>query len=412
MTTIALTNLTLIDGTGQDPLKNAAVLIEDDRIKKIVHENHDKFPEDTDIIDCRGQYLLPGLIDCHVHMGSIDTSIVEQHRQNFPSYSLLRNLKTIEETLYQGFTTVRDCGGSDPGLRRGLEENLISGPRILVSGQILSQTGGHGDFRLQTEKHRLVPFSGGVGSGIYDGVDEVRKGAREQLRQGVDFIKVMAGGGVASPADEVTHSQYSPEELRAAVYEAESAGTYVAAHCYCDRSIINCARAGVRTIEHGNLMTPPGAEAMKEAGAHFVPTLTTYEMMGLLSKEIGLSADTLRKNKIVIKKAYESIEIARNHHLKIGCGSDLLGQLQVYKVKMLGFMARVLGEMGAIVAATKTNAEIIGMEDEIGTVETGKLADMIMVNSNPLKDISVFENYTENITMIIKGGKIHKNTLG
>ncbi len=409
MSTTVLSNLNLIDGTGNGVLEHATVTIKNRCIVKI-SQTHPKAHHDH-IIDCRGQFLLPGLIDSHVHMGSIDASIVEQHRRNFPSYSLLRNLKIIKETLDQGFTTVRDCGGVDPGLKKGLQENLIPGPRIFVSGQILSQTGGHGDFRLPTERHTLIPFDGGVGSGIYDGVDEVRKAVREQLRQGVDFIKLMAGGGVTSPADEVTHSQYSPEELRVAVYEAESAGTYVAAHCYCDRSIINCAEAGVKTIEHGNLMTKKGAEAMKKADAYFVPTVAAYEMLDKYKKKLGLSAETIRKNAIVIEKAYKSIEVAKEYGLKIGCGSDLLGQLQANKGKTLSFMAQVLGEMGAIVAATKSNAEIIGIDDKLGTIEVGKLADLVLINSNPLKNINVFEDFQNNLTLIVKGGEIYKNLL-
>lgn len=411
MKTTILTNLTLIDGTGQDPLENATVAVEDGRIKEILQGSPTATPSSADLIDCRGQFLLPGLIDAHVHLGSTEASIVEQHRRNFPSYSLLKSLKIIKETLAQGFTTVRDCGGADPGLRQALNEGLIPGPRAFVCGTILSQTGGHGDFRLPTESHIPVPYMGGVGCAIYDGVDEVRKGVRQQLRQGVDFIKLMAGGGVASPSDEITNSQYSPEELRVAVFEAESAGTYVAAHCYSDRSIVNCAEAGVRTIEHGNLMTEVGANAMKKAGAYLVPTLVTYEMMLRQGKELALPAFTVRKNVLALEKAYEALDIALKLGIKIGSGSDLLGPMQVNKGQELALQARVLGPMGALVATTKTNAEILGAEEYLGTIEEGKIADMLLVNSDPLKDLSIFIDYQNNISLIIQGGAVYKNLL-
>jgi len=411
MDTKILKNLTLIDGTGREPVENAVVVIENDTIKEVAEGSAGTVPSSAEVIDCRGRYLLPGLIDGHVHLGSTEPSIVEQHRRNFPSYSLLKSLKIIRETLDQGFTTVRDCGGADAGLRQALAEGLIPGPRLFVSGTILSQTGGHGDFRLPTEPHIPVPYMGGVGSAIYDGVDEVRRGVRSQLRQGVDFIKVMAGGGVASPSDEVTNSQYSPEELRVAVYEAESAGTYVAAHCYSDRSIINCAEAGVKTIEHGNLLTEAGGKAMQEAGSYLVPTLITYEMMRRLGDELNLPDFTRRKNVIVLERGYEAIGIAVKMGIKVGSGSDLLGPMQVHKGKTIGLQARILGPMGAIVATTLTNAQILGVEDSLGSIEAGKLADVILLNGDPLKDLSVLEDYQNNISLIIKGGEVYKNIL-
>lgn len=411
MNTTVLTHLTLIDGTGADPIENAGVVIEGDRIKEVLAGKPTGLPPSAEVLDCRGHHLLPGLIDAHVHLGSVASSIVEQHRRYLPSLSLIKSLRVIKETLDQGFTTVRDCGGADAGLRQALAEGLIPGPRIFVCGRILSQTGGHGDFRMPAETHAPVEGIGGVATGIYDGVDSVRRGAREQLRQGVDFIKVMAGGGVASPADEITHSQYSTDELRAAVFEAESAGKYVAAHCYADRSIILCAEAGIRTIEHGNLMTEAGAMAMKRAGAYLVPTMVTYEVMARDGKTLGLPDFSVRKNVLALERAEHALAVAKQTGIKIGSGSDLLGPMQVHKGEELALQARVLGPMGAIVATTRTNAEIIGRSADLGTVEAGKLADLILVNTDPLKQINVFQNHHENITLIIQGGRIYKNIL-
>lgn len=411
MSTTILQHLTLIDGTGAEPKENARVVIENGRIREVLEGTGEGLPPSAERIDCRGQFLLPGLIDAHVHLGAVEPTIVEQQRRCFPSYMLLKSLKIIRETLEQGFTTVRDCGGADAGLRQALAEGLIPGPRLFICGRILSQTGGHGDFRLASEFHAPREADAGVATGIYDGVDEVRRAAREQLRRGADFLKVMAGGGVASPADEITHSQYSPEELRAVAFEAESAGKYVAAHCYADRSIVLCAEAGIRTIEHGNLMTEVGAEAMRRAGCYLVPTMVTYEAMAREGKKYGLPDFTARKNVLALERAEQSLREALRFGVKIGSGSDLLGPMQGFKGEELALQARVLGPMGAIVAATRTNAEILGWEREIGTVEAGKRADLIVVNADPLKDIRVFQNYRETITLIMQEGRVYKNIL-
>ncbi|MCJ7830687.1 MAG: amidohydrolase family protein, partial [Desulfobacterales bacterium] len=251
--TLVLKNTTLIDGTGADPAEGATVVVEGNRIKEVLSGGPGTLPAGARVLDCRGQTLLPGLIDAHVHMCAVEADLTELKRRSYPSMAAIRTLKVLEESLAQGFTTVRDCGGADPGFRIAVAQGLIPGPRLLVAGKGLSQTGGHGDGRLPTEVWAPVKYPIGMGGTVVDGVDPCRQAAREQLRQGVDFVKVMAGGGCMSPADEIDTTQYSLDELRAIVFEAEAAGTYVAAHCYSDQSIINSVEAGIRTIEHGNL---------------------------------------------------------------------------------------------------------------------------------------------------------------
>ena len=406
-----LTNATIIDCTGSDPRPNGWVIIDDDRIEEVGAGSPGAVSGKSCIIDCKGGTLLPGLIECHVHTGSVDASIVEQQRRNFTSTLVIKSLKVLKETLDQGFTTARDCGGIDAGFRQAVAEGLVPGPRLFVSGRILSQTGGHGDWRLPTETYGPFHHEAGVASGIYDGVSAVRRGAREQLRQGVDFIKIMAGGGAASPSDELETSQYSLEEMQAIVFEAESAGKYVAAHCYSDRGIKLCCKAGIRTIEHGNLLTESSARAMKEAGAYLVPTMATYVMISKMGRQLGLPDDMIRKINQALEKAESSLAIALSTGLKIGSGSDLLGPMQVHKGLELELQAKVMGPMGALMAATATNAEIIRQERNLGTIEPGKLADFILVKGDPLKDMSLFQNYLENITLIVQGGKIYKNIL-
>jgi imidazolonepropionase-like amidohydrolase len=411
MSTLLLKNAVVIDGTGRDPIVNGSVVLEGERIKEVFRGPAGQLPSDSQIIDCRNQTLLPGLIDGHVHLGAVDANIMEQQRLYHPSMLVIRTLKVIQEALDQGFTTVRDAGGADAGYREAQRQGLIPGPRMFVSGCALSQTGGHGDFRLPTEVRSPSQDLAGVATRICDGVDEVRRGAREQLRRGADFVKVMGGGGCMSPSDEIDTSQYSPDELRAAVFEAEAVGTYVAAHVYSSRSIRNCVSAGIRTLEHGNLLDESAAKAIKDAGAFLVPTLVTYEMISRMGKSLGIPDNNVRKINEARDRGLEALAIAKKVGVKIASGSDLLGPMQRYKGMELELKARVLGPMGAIVATTKTNAELLKKEKDLGTIEAGKLADLVLVQGDPLKDITVFQQYQEKISLIIQGGRVYKNIL-
>ena len=411
MATTILTNAVIIDCTGADPRPNGWVVIEHDRIREVGHGARGVLPAQASVIDCKGQTLLPGLIEGHMHVASVHASLVEQQRIYAPSYLVIKALGMLKETLDQGFTTARDCGGVDAGFRQAQAEGLVPGARLFVSGAVISQTGGHGDTRLPTEFCPPFEHAAGFVSTIADGVTEVRRAAREQLRRGADFVKIMASGGAASPSDELDTSQYSLEEMQAAVFEAESAGKYVSAHCYSDRGIKLCCQAGVRTIEHCNLMTESSAQAMKDSGAYMVPTMATYFMTAKLAPELGLPANFVRKMNQALDGAETSLAIAWAKGLKIGSGSDCLGVMQAYKGMELALQARVMGPMAALIATTRTNAEIIQQERNLGTIEAGKLADFILVKGDPLKDMTLFQNHRDNLTLILQGGAIHKNIL-
>ena len=411
MNALILKNATIIDGTGNAPIQNGSVVVEGERIKEILPGLPGRIPPDATVVDCRHQTLLPGLIDAHVHVGAVEANIMDQQRRNYASLLIIRALKVLKETLDQGFTTIREAGGADPGFREAVRQGYVQGPRLFVAGYPLSQTGGHGDPRLPTEIRPPLQDLAGIATRVCDGVDEVRRAAREQLRTGVDHIKIMAGGGAMSPSDEIDTSQYSIEELKAAVSEAQAVGSYVMAHVYSSRSILNCTAAGVRTLEHGNLLDEQAARAIKDTGAFLVPTLVTYEVTPRLGKELGIPENNIRKMIEARERGLEALAIAHRVGVKIASGSDLLGPMQVYKGMELELKSRVLGPMGAIVATTRTNAELLRKEKDLGTIEAGKLADFILINGDPLKDMTLFQQYQERVTLIIQGGRVYKNIL-
>jgi len=409
MKQIILKNFQLLDVNSKKLIPNSSLIIENDRIKEIFFDNRSNSENEGIVIDCKGQTLLPGLIDAHIHAGIVGENLSEQQKIDFPSMLIVKGVKVLEGTLEQGFTTARDAGGADPGFREAIKQGLIKGPRLFVAGACLSQTGGHGDLRLSTELTEHPKYNTGFITRICDGIDEVRRETREQIRQGVDQIKVMASGGAATPSDELESSQYSLEELKTIVFEAESAGKYVMAHCYSNRSARLCAKAGIRTIEHGNLLDRESAKIIRDAGAYLVPTMVTYEMLYQNGEKLGLPEYFKRKVKFLKERSLEALDIANQEGVKIGSGSDLIGSMQGHKGMELELQSKVLGPMDAIIATTRTNAEILRQEKDLGTIEKGKLADMILVNGNPLKDISLIQDYKKNITLIIKEGKIFKN---
>jgi imidazolonepropionase-like amidohydrolase len=364
------------------------------------------------IVDCAGMTLMPGLTDAHVHIGAVDVNILDQHREHPSNLVALMMARTLEDTLQQGFTTVRDAGGTDWSFKAAVERGIVEGPRLLVSDRPLSQTGGHGDWRRATETQSPEIFcpTAGMRSVVCDGADEVRRAAREQLRLGADQIKVMASGGAMSPADELSATQYAPEELRAAVEEAEAARTYVMAHAYNDESVRNCLEAGVRSIEHGNLIDEETARLISQAGAYLVPTLVTYEALSKEGKSYNVPDDVIRKIDEARELGIQALRFAREAGVKIASGSDLLGPLQDRKARELEIKTEVLSPMESLVSATKTNASLFGMEDEIGTVEEGKLADLLVVDGNPLENIAVLQKKS-NLMLIMKGGRAFKSEL-
>jgi imidazolonepropionase-like amidohydrolase len=409
MTSLLLHNATLIDGSGADPRSGVSVLVEDGRIARVGPAGAVAKPADATVIECFGRFVLPGLTDAHVHFSATEPD----GRATTPLAAFaLRMAAFIEETLDQGFTTVRDAGGLDPAWAQVVANGLLRGPRILPSGAFLSQTGGHGDWRAphqDTIEHGI----GGLVAGfiICDGADEVRRATRDQLRRGATQIKVMASGGAASPTDPIDATQFNVDELRAIVDEARVRDTYVLAHAYHPKSIANCLEAGVHSIEHGNLLDEATAQRMAEEGAFLVPTLVTYEVLSERGEQLGMAKSSVEKIRYVGASGEDSIRMAMAAGVHIGSGSDLLGEPMREKARELVLQARVMGPMGAIVAATKTNAELFGMADRIGTLEGGKVADLIVVDGDPLADIGALADASR-MRVVVKEGAVVKDMDG
>jgi imidazolonepropionase-like amidohydrolase len=405
------TNAFLIDCTGAAPRENATVVVEDDRIKDVITSGQaGALPPGAETLDCRGATLMPGLTDAHVHFCAVQENMIDQYRMLPPSLLVARALKRAEECLLQGFTTVRDAGGSDYGLREAIAEGWYPGPRMLVSGSYISQTGGHGDKRRRSEWVEPIRCCLGMVGSIADGEAEVRKAVREQLRHDVDQIKIMASGGAMSPADELDTTQYTVAEMRAAVEEARAVGKYILAHAYSDLAVRNAIEAGVRSIEHGNLIREPAAKAIKSANAFLVPTMVTYEAIFREGKRYGIGDHQIAKIDLARQQSLQGLRYAYNEGCKIGSGSDLLGDMASERTVEFELKAQVMTPMEVLLSATKVNAELFRMTDKIGTVEPGKYADLIVVTGNPLKNLRVFQN-TDNLTVIMKGGRLYKRTL-
>ncbi len=411
MSLTVFTGARLIDCTGADPIEGATVVVEDDRIKDVLAAGGPgPLPGPVTTLDCRGMTLMPGLTDAHVHICAVTENITDQHRYYPPSYIAARAMRRAEECLRQGFTTVRDAGGADYGFRQVLEEGHFPGPRLLVSGRYISQTGGHGDKRRRAEWSGPIDGCLGMIGAIADGETEVRRAVREQIRHDVDQIKIMASGGAMSPSDELDTTQYTVAEMRAAVEEAQAVGTYVLAHAYSDSAVRNAVAAGVRSIEHGNLIREPAAQAIKDAGAVLVPTMVTYEAIYREGKRYGIGEHQIQKINLAREQSIQGLTYAYRAGCKIGSGSDLLGDMATQRTVELELKAQVMTPMEVLLSATKVNAELFRMQDRIGTVERGKYADLLVVEGDPLRNLRVFQS-PDRLKVIMKGGRLFKRTL-
>jgi len=404
----------LIDGTGKPPIENSVIVIEGSRIAEVGKEGEVQIPSDAQVIDAAGKTVMPGLMDVHVHLGNVEGASTPETLLNLfkasPFLLLLYAVKHAREMLEAGFTTVRDLGMSNVmsaepvwaarpmvALRKAIEQRLVPGPRLVVAGPFC-MSAGHFDMLPSRYEDLRSPANG---------VWEVRKRVRELARENVDLIKISSGGGVAGEGEELWWRNYTIEELEAIVDEAHALGKKVAAHAYTANTIKNALEAGVDDIEHGSFLDDETIKMFVEKRTYLVPTLTTFHTTE--------KADHMRRKKEEIRRMVAAnFTKAYKAGIRIAVGTDIFLQEHPDPVHgdsayELELMVRYgMPEMEAIMAATRNTAEVLGWEHKFGTIEKEKLADIIIVEGDPLKDIKTLQN-KQKIRKVIKDGKIEVN---
>ena len=408
--TIVFEQCRVFDGHAAELREDAAVAVEDGRIKEVA-DGTLRAPAGAERIACGGRTLMPGLIDAHFHALLVDLNIPSI--DDMPASLLYQHARhNLEGALRRGFTTVRDAGGADLGLALAVERGLIAGPRVLFAGRGLSQTGGHGDMRSQTrfEPCGCAGYHGPI-TQVADGVDAVRQVVREELRKGAHQIKMIVSGGVLSPADPIWMDQYSDEEIRVGVEEAATRRTYVMAHAHTASAVRRCAALGVRSIEHGTLIDAQAAEAAAAAGAFVVPTLVTIFAMLESGADFGLPKIFADKLQGLGEDGLRSLEICQAAGVPLGFGTDLLGPLQDRQSREFLIRGEVLGPVEVLRSATSINAALIQRAGELGTIAPGAVADILVVDGDPLADLGLLQDQGRHIPVIMKEGRFCKNAL-
>lgn len=414
---VLLNNVLIFDGTNEK-LTPGNVRIEGNRIQKISEQ-----PIEADgatVIDGDGKFLMPGLIDAHWHAYMSCNTMLDLLTAD-PAYTQFKAGQEAGKTLLRGFTAIRDAGGPVFGLKRAIDESVLRGPRIYPSGPLISQTGGHGDFRAVYDEPRpfdccALTHTEEIGAAlIADGADAVTVAARNNLRLGASQVKLMAGGGVASLYDKLDDTQYSEEEIRAAVNAAEDAGTYVMVHVYVPRAITRAIRAGVKSIEHGHLIDEPTMELIAKKDVWLCMQPFTLE-----DNSYPTPAQQAKHERIV-EGTDHTYRLAKKYQVKLAWGTDLLFNPAHTKNENKGMvkLQKWFSNFEILKMVTHDNARLLALSGErnpypvkLGVIEEGAAADLILVNGNALKDIALLENPDENLLLIMKDGKIYKNENG
>lgn len=406
-------NVDVFDGTGDKLIKSQNILVQGGEFSEITSQPIEIGPEAT-VIEGNGRVLMPGLIDCHYH--AILSQPISKLAMMSQTYIGIGAKRCLEDTLQRGFTTVRDALGSDFGIVLAEREGQINGPRIYPSGKGISQTGGHGDMRFPNTPH---PAYGAPNHWdqlgaiwIADGVPEVLRVVREELRKGSTQIKIMGSGGVASPSDPIHTVQYTPEEVSAAVTVATNWGTYVHAHAYTSASIQQCIKNGVKCIEHANLIDQETANMVADRQGYIVPNLVAY--WSLLQVEDA--PEYMReKNKIVWAGAEQSLEHMKKAGVKVAIGTDLIGPEHANQSREFALRSKVFSNAEILRQATSVGAQLVAESGplnpygRLGVIEKGAVADLLLVEKNPLEDVSVLEDAEKNLAVIMKAGVLVKH---
>ena len=408
MTDTIFTDARVLDVVAGEYRTGQSVRIADGKIVEI--GSSVKANKDSLEIPLNGKTLMPGLCDAHVHVTAY-TADFAKLKATSPFYVGIKAFEIMGGMLARGFTTVRDAGGADHGLANAVEENPTAAPRLLFCGHALSQTGGHGDMRRPGEVslHQCFCCSG-MGH-VCDGITEVLRAAREEIRRGATHLKIMASGGVSSPTDRITSTQFTEDELRAIVNEANAANIPVMAHAYTSRAINRALKCGVKSIEHGNLLDQGSIDLMLDDDRFLVPTLVVYHALVQEGTEAGLSADMVQKTWEVLDAGLDALKLAYQQNVNIALGTDLLGIMHRRQLEEFILRSPVVPNDDLLRQATCNAARLFNMEDQIGQVKEGLLADLIVIDGDPLDDITALTTPQTSLKMVMKEGRICINKL-
>ncbi len=402
----AIVNANLFDSASGQLRPHSTVVVEGERIALVTQEPLQV--DDAVVHDAQGRVVLPGLIDAHVHVVAASHDLVGLAMQP-PSLVSAQSSQIMREMLMRGFTSVRDAAGADFGLQEAQQRGLFQGPRLYIAGFPVSQTGGHADMRPKGVRTREMFCScAGLGliGAIADGVGEVRRAVREQVRNGANHIKIMAGGGISSPTDPLEGTQFSMEELRAACEEAEAANLYVLAHAYSPRAVTRALQAGVRSIEHGNLIDEATARLMQQEGVFLVPTLSTYAALAMEGERLGWSAAMLEKLAKVRDRGVHATRMAHELGVQVAFGTDLLGHMHSQQSNEFVLRGQAMSPTQVLQSATIVPARLMRSEADIGQIIPGAFADLLVVDGDPTVDLNVLARPQDHLTLGMQGGRV------
>lgn len=412
MTQFILENARIFDGFSEACPDGMSVLVERGTIREV--SDRPIKSDGAQRIDVAGKTLMPGLIDCHIHAYFSDLNAKLVDGRDAP-YRTAHAVKKLGHALDCGFTTVRDIGGGDYPLAAAIADGLIRGPRFFYAGKVLSMTGGHVDYRTPTEQHHTHGYcscgSMNWGGVVVDGVDECIKASREELRRGAHCIKITASGGVMSPSDPMWMNQFREDEIRAVVNECIERRTYVSAHCHPVSAIRRSIEFGVRCIEHATLIDADTAQFVAERGAYVVPTMSVIFVTMDVGPKLGMTQDSMAKLKVAADSALEGLQHMRDAGVKLGYGTDLLGSTYDQQCREFTIRSEIFTPLELLRQATSMGAEILMQDGRLGCVRPDAHADLIVVDGDPLQDISLLAADGNKLDLIMRAGEIVKNRL-